>query len=212
MWLLLSSFVKRRRNCVLPTLLTKAKLADTSERLYQPAHRCVEEGQRRRLAGDGLEIGGLQSCQSEIALLHIHQQVAHGQERIGTHRHALLLDLERDRGDDRIVRQASGVEGQDGAILLVGDIVAEVEGGGSRIDDAANAAILRRFEDLAVEGCNRIEGQDRPGDRHIDDDAGETAEAVRDLDREVIGAGICGRRGVADDHGCCRYRKLKLAP
>ncbi len=77
-----------------------------------------------------------------------------------------------------VVWQGGGVEGQDGTILLVGCIVAEVEEGGRRIECAAEVAVLSSFQDLAVEGTQGLDGQGRPGDRHVDDDAGRTAEAV----------------------------------
>ena len=119
---------------MLPTLLTKAKLAAARAFVYQPPLTgWLMKVSTLVLLATAWKSAACRRGRAEVALLDIDQQVTHAQERVGS-LHGLLSDLESDRGDDRIVRQAGGVEGQDGPILLVERIVAEVEDGGRRIE------------------------------------------------------------------------------
>lgn len=42
-----------------------------------------------------------------------------------------MFEFKRDGGDFRVIGQGGCIERQDGAILFVGDIISQVEGGGN---------------------------------------------------------------------------------
>ena len=63
----------------------------------------------------------------QTALLLADRDLAHAAERVGTG-HPALLDAQLDRVDERVTGQLVGVEGQDAAVLLVGGVIAKVEG------------------------------------------------------------------------------------
>jgi hypothetical protein len=63
---------------------------------------------------------------------------------------ALLADLEHHSGDHCVIGQGAGVEVQDGAVLSSIGRIAQEEGGGRRIDDAALVAGLARLQHPAI--------------------------------------------------------------
>ena len=79
------------------------------------------------------------------------------------------------------------------------------------LSDAADVAVLSRLQDLAVVGSKRSGGEDRPGDRHSDDD-GVHIVAVRDLDAKAIGPEVVVSSGCSRSPWGCRYWKRERKP
>jgi len=120
------------------------------------ADRGGVEGGDIRFACRGLEIADCQSDSgAEERLAHVHLQAAEEGERIRPHQ-SLLADLERDFGDDGIIRQTGCIEMQEDAILLVRRVVTEVESGQRRIEGSTNVRILGGFEDITVVSGNGV--------------------------------------------------------
>jgi len=98
-------------------------------------------------AGQCLEVPKLKWEGAETALLDVDRNIAERGKR-GAHASG-PLDFECDRGDDRVVWQGC-VEGKDGPILLVGGIVAHVEGCVRAVLRAADFGELATFQYPAV--------------------------------------------------------------
>ena len=120
------------------------------------------------LAGCCLKVSQLQGIvTAKGALADVHLDIAMGGEGVGTDQ-SLLPDLERDLGDDGVIRQARCVEGQDGAVLAVAGVVTQVEDRGGAVHGPARAAGLAGFQHPAVLTAGRAirYGQRRVHDIH----------------------------------------------
>jgi len=111
---------------------------------------CVLDRTRSALAGCCLKVGQLQGIAvAKGALAYVHQDVTVGGEGIRADQ-TLLLDLERDFGDDGVIRQAGCSEGQDGAVLAVASVVTQIEHRGGAVHCPARVADLAGFEHPSV--------------------------------------------------------------
>lgn len=120
------------------------------------ADRCAVEGTQVR-AGCSVEIAHLKRRAAKTASLDLCQQVAQHLEGITAKRRAALLDFQRGGLNLGIIGQGGCIESQDGPILAVGFVVAQLEGRTVGVDRAAQAAGFLQFAHPAILQRKRIE-------------------------------------------------------